>query len=284
MGAAICQGIENGDWCREDLVLSTKVYFGTRDGPNNKGLSRKHIVEGVKASLDRMGLDYVDIVYCHRVRGSSTQGRLGRIHGTRMVPICGRGTEALLFREFFSLCLSACVLAHRRDHVTFCLCSGSSSRFRVSTPQPDPVTPIEETVRAMNFIIDKGWCFYWGTSEWSAQQITEACRCADALNLIRPCAEQPEYNLFQRSKVEVEFLPLYRDFGLGTTTWSPLASGVLSGKYSGKVVPEGSRLSLPDYQFLLKSKFGENSREIDTTDELRPIAKARWRCDGQGRR
>lgn len=162
MGAAICQGIENGDWVREDLVLSTKVYFGTRDGPNNKGLSRKHIVEGVKASLDRMGLDYVDIVFCHR---------------------------------------------------------------------PDPVTPIEETVRAMNFIIDKGWCFYWGTSEWSAQQITDACRCADALGLIRPVAEQPEYNLFQRHKVEVEFMPLYRDFGLGTTTWSPLASGVLSGKY-----------------------------------------------------
>jgi aryl-alcohol dehydrogenase-like predicted oxidoreductase len=109
-------------WSREDLVLSTKVFWGKQGltggcGPNDQGLSRKHIVEGTKASLKRLGLDYVDLIFCHR---------------------------------------------------------------------PDPRTPIEETVRAMNYVIQQGWAFYWGTSEWSAKDIIEACEVADRLGLIRP--------------------------------------------------------------------------------------------------
>ncbi|KAK3000812.1 hypothetical protein RJ639_021765, partial [Escallonia herrerae] len=122
-----------------------------RPGPNDKGLSRKHIVEGTKASLKRLDMDYVDLIYCHR---------------------------------------------------------------------PDVSTPIEETVRAMNYVIDQGWAFYWGTSEWSAQQITEAWGIAERLDLVGPIVEQPEYNLLSRHKVEAEYVPLYSNYGIGLTTWS----------------------------------------------------------------
>lgn len=183
MGEAVKMGIEKGDWARSDLVLTTKLFMGTKSGPNDTGLSRKHIVEGIRASLARSQLEYFDVVFCHR---------------------------------------------------------------------QDPFTPIEETVRAMSHIIERGWALYWGTSEWTAQAITQACEIADRLHLIRPCCEQPEYNLVRRDRVELEYAPLYETYGLGLTTWSPLMSGVLTGKYSGMQFPEGTRLALPEFQWLRK--------------------------------
>ncbi|MFT4976198.1 MAG: voltage-dependent potassium channel beta subunit, partial [Myxococcota bacterium] len=166
-------------WSRDSYVVSTKIFWGG-SGPNQRGLSRKHIVEGVDAARSRFGLDHLDLVFCHR---------------------------------------------------------------------PDLHTPIEETVRAMNHIIDRGWAFYWGTSEWSAAQLQEAWGVADRLGLIGPLMEQPQYHMFHRERVEVEYASLVRDRGLGMTTWSPLASGLLTGKYSDGV-PEGSRLALPQYSWL----------------------------------
>lgn len=115
--------------------------------------------------------------------------------------------------------------------------------------RPDIDTPIEETVRAMHNLILQGKIIYWGTSEWSAQQITQAHAVAQAYGLTPPVMEQPQYNLLHRDKVESEFLPLYESYGMGTTIWSPLASGILTGKYNDGV-PTDSRLNLPDYQWL----------------------------------
>ncbi|KAF9155797.1 hypothetical protein BG015_008608 [Linnemannia schmuckeri] len=162
-------------WKRSDLVISTKLFWGGK-GPNDRGLSRKHIVEGTDASLKRLQLDYVDLLYAHR---------------------------------------------------------------------PDPDTPMEEIVRAFNFVIEQGKAFYWGTSEWSGQQICEAHAVAQRLNLIAPLMEQPQYNMFHRDRVEKEYLPLYKNFGMGATTWSPLASGLLSGKYNDGIPPD-SRLAIED--------------------------------------
>ena len=115
--------------------------------------------------------------------------------------------------------------------------------------RPDPETPVAETVWAMHNIIESGRALYWGTSEWSAAAIREAHAVADRDHLHRPVMEQPEYNLFNRTKVEEEFAPLYDEIGLGLTTWSPLASGLLSGKYLDGI-PEGSRATLPGYGWL----------------------------------
>jgi aryl-alcohol dehydrogenase-like predicted oxidoreductase len=115
--------------------------------------------------------------------------------------------------------------------------------------RPDPETPVEEVVWAMSDIVASGKALYWGTSMWSADQIREAWEIADRRNLRKPQMEQPQYNLLDRTKVEMEFERLYDGIGLGLTTWSPLASGVLSGKYA-KGVPEGSRLALPGYEGL----------------------------------
>ncbi|MGL1935997.1 MAG: aldo/keto reductase [Fibrobacterales bacterium] len=112
--------------------------------------------------------------------------------------------------------------------------------------RPDPHTPIEETVRAMNWCIEKGYAFYWGTSEWTAKEIQEAIDICDRLGLIRPTMEQPQYNMLVRDKVEREFAPLYAKYGLGTTIWSPLASGVLTGKYNDGI-PKDSRLAQVDW-------------------------------------
>lgn len=172
--------IKKAGWKRSDLVLSTKIFWGG-DGPNNMGLSRKHIIEGTNAALERMQTDYVDLVYCHR---------------------------------------------------------------------PDPYTPIEETVRAMNYLINSGKAFYWGTSEWSAEEIREAYEVARREHLIAPSMEQPQYNMLHREKMEKEYLKLFKDYKMGTTIWSPLASGVLSGKYNDGI-PKGSRLALGDYKWLL---------------------------------
>ena len=171
--------IQQKGWSRSDLVVSTKIFWGG-DGPNDIGLSRKHVIEGTKAALRRLKMDVVDLVYCHR---------------------------------------------------------------------PDPETPMEETVRAMSHLVDRGYAFYWGTSEWTAEQIRHAAGIARRENLIPPTMEQPQYNMFHREKVEREFAPLYDDLGLGTTTWSPLASGVLTGKYNDGI-PDDSRLATEGYEWL----------------------------------
>ena len=115
--------------------------------------------------------------------------------------------------------------------------------------RPDIDTPIEETVRAMHNLILQGKVLYWGTSEWSAQQITQAHAVARAAGLTPPTMEQPQYNLFERQKVEADYAPIYDTYGLGTTIWSPLASGILTGKYNA-AIPNDSRMTLPGYEWL----------------------------------
>lgn len=190
------------DFKREKLVVSTKIYWGNKS-PNTTGLSWKHMVEGVKNSLRRLQLDYVDLLYCHR---------------------------------------------------------------------PDTDTPIEETVRAIDHIIKSGLAFYWGTSEWKKRDIEEAYRIAGELGAIPPTMEQPEYNLFHRERVEKEYLPLYENYGMGTTIWSPLSSGVLTGKYN-EGIPQGTRLQMhPEMQVLLTPEkikkvkaLGEVAKDIGCT-------------------
>lgn len=171
--------IKNAGWRREDLVISTKIFWGGR-GPNDTGLSHKHIIEGTNAALKRLQMEYVDLIYCHR---------------------------------------------------------------------PDQNTPIEETVRAMDIIIRQGKAFYWGTSEWSADEIRSAYGIAREYGLTPPLMEQPQYNLLHRERVEKEYALLYRDIGLGTTIWSPLASGMLTGKYQDGV-PADSRAAVKGYEWL----------------------------------
>lgn len=173
--------IRKAGWKRSDLVLSTKIFWGG-EGPNDQGLSFKHIKEGTESALKRLQTDYVDLIFCHR---------------------------------------------------------------------PDKFTPIEETVWGMNQMIKEGKALYWGTSEWSANQIRQAYDIARREHLRPPLMEQPQYNMFRREKVELEFARLYDEIGLGTTIWSPLASGLLTGKYNDGV-PEGSRLSLEKYDWLRK--------------------------------
>lgn len=190
-------------WKRSDLVLSTKIFWGG-EGPNDKGLSYKHLIEGTDAALKRMQVDYVDLIFCHR---------------------------------------------------------------------PDIHTPIEETVRAMNHIINQGKAFYWGTSEWTAQQIIEAYGIARREHLIPPLMEQPEYNMFRRDKIEKEFLPLYKEIGLGTTIWSPLASGLLTGKYVD-AVPDDSRIHLKGYEWLKDIILGEEGQMKNAkVKKLIPVAE-----------
>ena len=138
--------------------------------------------------------------------------------------------------------------------------------------RPDFHTPVEETVRAMDVLIKQGKILYWGTSEWPADRIREAYLIAYKYNLTPPSMEQPEYNMFNRSKLEKDYLGLFNSEGLGTTIWSPLASGILTGKYNNGI-PEGSRMSLPDYKFLrdhLESEEGQN--KIEKTKQLSIIA------------
>lgn len=195
--------IKKAGWKRTDLVISTKIFWGG-EGPNDRGISMKHIMEGMNASLKRLQMDYVDLVFCHR---------------------------------------------------------------------PDMYTPIEETVWAMNLLIQQGKAFYWGTSEWSATQIMEAYGVARREHLIPPVMEQPEYNMFARQRVEAEYAHLYRTIGLGTTIWSPLASGLLTGKYN-EGIPEGSRLSLPGYEWLRQRFQGEAfERKVAAIKRLAGVAE-----------
>jgi voltage-dependent potassium channel beta subunit len=138
--------------------------------------------------------------------------------------------------------------------------------------RPDIDTPIEETVRTMHQLVMQGKVLYWGTSEWNAQQITEAHRVARQEHLTPPTMEQPQYNLFTREKVEADFRPLYEQYGLGITTWSPLASGLLTGKYLDGV-PDDSRLSLPGYEWLRELLLDEEGQErLDKVRELQSLA------------
>lgn len=136
--------------------------------------------------------------------------------------------------------------------------------------RPDPSTPIEETVRAMNDMIVQGKALYWGTSEWSADQITQAWHIADRHHLHKPQMEQPQYNMFTRDKVEREYARLYKELGLGLTTWSPLAYGVLTGKYN-QGIPKGSRASLPGYEWMVERSI--TPQRVAIVKELEPIAR-----------
>ncbi|HPO91185.1 MAG TPA: aldo/keto reductase [Victivallales bacterium] len=139
--------------------------------------------------------------------------------------------------------------------------------------RPDPETPIEETVRAMNTLIEQGKIFYWGTSEWSAYQILQAFKIAEKLNLIPPTMEQPQYNLFCRERMEKEYLPIFKEYKLGTTIWSPLASGILSGKYNNGI-PKDSRMNLPGYEWLKERLLSEEGKiKIEKTKKLAKIAE-----------
>jgi len=189
-------------WKRSDLVISTKIFWGGQ-GPNDRGLSRKHIIEGTDASLGRLQLDYVDLLFCHR---------------------------------------------------------------------PDPDTPIEETVRAMNHVINQGKALYWGTSEWSAADIEAAVKIARQERLAAPAMEQPQYNLLHRERVEKEYAPLYDDPGIGTTIWSPLASGLLTGKYDAGE-PAGTRTSHPGMEWLREEILGAAARpKIEKVKRLKRVA------------
>ncbi len=197
MGAAL----KKLGWRRGSYLVSTKFYWGLHDGPNERNtLNRKRLLEAIDGSLQRFGLDYVDLVFCHR---------------------------------------------------------------------PDPNTPIEETVHAMHDMIERGKAMYWGTSEWSADEIRAAWQIADRYGWHKPVMEQPQYNLFWRDRVEKEYARLYEDIGLGLTTWSPLASGLLTGKYNNGI-PEGSRAALPGYEWLRKRL--TDPVQLDKVRRLQPIA------------
>ena len=174
-------------WPRLSYIVSTKFFWGlNRDAQpvNHKDtLNRKYLMQAIDGSLTRMGLDFIDLVYCHR---------------------------------------------------------------------PDPHTPVEETVWAMSDMISRGKAQYWGTSEWSADEIRTAWDVAERHHLHKPVMEQPQYNLFHRRRVEQDYARLYEDIGLGLTTWSPLASGLLTGKYRNGI-PPGSRGALDGMTFLVKN-------------------------------
>jgi voltage-dependent potassium channel beta subunit len=160
-------------------------------------------------------------------------------------------------------------------HVTDA-CHSALKRLRVDyldlffCHRPDIDTPIEETVRAMDNLVRQGKVIYWGTSEWSGQQITEAHSVARANGLTPPVMEQPQYNLFERSKVERDYLPLYDTFGLGTTIWSPLASGLLTGKYNTGL-PNDARAALPGYEWLRDIIMGDVGRA--RVEKIKDLAK-----------
>ena len=188
-------------WPRDEYVLITKVFFGTgRKEPNTRGLSKKHVVEGLKSSLARLQQPYVDVVF-----------------------------------------------AHRPDY---------------ATPMKEIVEGFTQAIRNLNL------AYYWGTSEWSAVQIMEATQIAEKYNLIAPIAEQPQYNAFHRERFEVEYAPLFDQFKYGTTIWSPLASGLLTGKYNDGI-PEGSRFHNH------KEIFGSKAKELESPEGKAKIEQVR---------
>jgi len=198
MGAALKQL----GWRRGSYLVSTKFFWGINDSVNEKNtLNRKRLIEAINGSLQRLQLDYVDLVFCHR---------------------------------------------------------------------PDPNTPIEETVWAMHNILEWGKAMYWGTSEWAASEIVAAIEIAERHHLHKPVMEQPEYNLFQRRRFENDYIRLYKEYGYGSTTWSPLASGLLTGKY-GNGIPRDSRGALQGYDWL-KDHLTDQEK-LAKVRALEPIAK-----------
>ncbi|MFM2157076.1 MAG: hypothetical protein RL516_1825 [Bacteroidota bacterium] len=188
-------------WTRSSYMVSSKVFFGFEENkPNQRGLSRKHIIEGCDAALKRLQVDYIDLYYCHR---------------------------------------------------------------------PDKQTPILETVQAMNHLIQQGKILYWGTSEWSAQEILQAHLEAARHHLIPPVMEQPQYNMLERKKMEDDYLHLFKHQGLATTIWSPLASGVLSGKYLFDN-PTDTRLSIEGLEWLKERNLTEE--RINKVKAIKKIA------------
>ena len=188
-------------WRRQTYVLSSKFFWGIERVPNMVNtLNRKYLMQAIDGSLERMGVDFLDLVYCHRA---------------------------------------------------------------------DPNTPIEETVWAMSDIVSSGKALYWGTSEWAADEIRAAWEIAERHHLHKPVVEQPQYNLLDRKRVEEEYARLYTDIGLGTTIWSPLASGLLTGKYKDGI-PVDSRGSLSGYEWL-KSQLSDDDA-LAKVERLRPIA------------
>ena len=189
-------------WNRGSYLISTKLYWGIIEGVNQKNtLNRKYLIEGITGSLERLQLDYVDLIYCHR---------------------------------------------------------------------PDKTTPIEETVWAMHNIIEWGQALYWGTSEWAASEIIEAIQIAERHHLHKPVVEQPQYNMFEQGRLTGDYVRFYKDYGYGTTIWSPLASGLLTGKYQGGI-PKGSRGALKGYEWLQGSLTDE--QKLAKVTALEPIAK-----------
>ena len=191
MGAAL------KDFPRHELVISSKVFWPMSDDVNDRGLSRKHILESVNRSLQRIGTDYLDIYFCHRY---------------------------------------------------------------------DPETPVEETVRIMDDLIHHGKILYWGTSEWTAEQIQEAIDICDEGGYYKPQVEQPQYSLLARQKFETNVQPKAVQHGMGLVTWSPLASGMLTGKYDGGI--SDGRLSRIDW---LKETF-YTEKNIQRVREMKKIA------------
>jgi len=189
-------------WRRGSYLISTKFYWGLNNGINEKNtLNRKRLIEGIHASLERLQLDYVDLIYCHR---------------------------------------------------------------------HDPTTPIEETVWAMHNIIEWGQALYWGTSEWAASEIIQAIEIAERHHLHKPVVEQPQYNMFERKRMEGDYTRFYKEYNYGSTIWSPLASGLLSGKYD-KGIPKDSRGALKGYEWL-KNKLTDEQK-LAKVAALEPIAK-----------
>jgi voltage-dependent potassium channel beta subunit len=198
MGAAL----KKLGWRRGSYLVSTKFFWGLHDNPNEKNtLNRKYLIEAMNGSLDRLDMEYVDIVFCHR---------------------------------------------------------------------PDPTTPIEETVWAMHNLIEWGKALYWGTSEWEAADIVAAIDAAERHHLHKPVVEQPVYNLFERHRFGPEYDAVYTTHGYGSTVWSPLASGILTGKYRDGV-PEDSRGALAGYEWLQQGLRDE--RRLAAVDKLEPIAR-----------
>lgn len=193
-------------WPRDRFCVSSKVFFGSvaEPGPNQKGLSRKHVVEACHAALDRLQVDYLDLYFCHR---------------------------------------------------------------------PDPQVSVSEIVWTMHQLVMAGKVLYWGTSEWTALEIQEAADFATRNHLIGPSMEQPQYNLLVRDRVEREYAPLYRSIGLGTTVFSPLASGLLSGKYRADGSGDG-RLSNPKLAWLRPLVMGEDPRSrLAVVQRVEAVAK-----------
>ena len=239
---------------RSDLVLATKIFWGGR-GPNDFGLSRKHIVEGLQASLQRLQVSARGGAG-EALTGGYEGGRSGRTDGAQLQKGGLRGRGVLPHPGLRH--------PHRGDG------AGVSVHW-IAVPESGRSRGGTDAGCRMNHVIDvKGWAFYWGTSGWTAEQIEEAWAIARRLGLMGPIAEQPQYNMLEREQVDAVPAPLQKELGLGIMVASPLKGGVLSGKYSQGQLPKGSRLALPEYRNLAQLQLGEKRAEIDKVDVLRP--------------